>query len=161
MERPRNTAALPPDDIAQRCVALCGAAAGPRCIRQYQPVGERLRDGVRVEVVVSDPWDFVDAAGANTFAATVTGGAEQDALHRYVLLLLDNAVVSESAQTSALIAVVAHNAPDGPEQECHLYGTDFQPSESVSLEAAVHQWRGGLAARGVLRPVDAASSAGR
>lgn len=122
-------------------------------------MGERLRDGVRLEVVVSEPWDFVDAGGANTFAATVTGGAEEDAAHRYLLLLLDNALVSECGQTSALIAVVARSAPDDPEQECHLYGTDLQPSESVSLAAAVDQWRGGLAARGVLRPVDAASSA--
>lgn len=122
-------------------------------------MGEELRDGVRVEVIVADPWDFANAQGENTFAATVTGAVEEDAGQRYVLLLLDSAAVSRSARTSSLIAVVSRGALNNAEQECHLYGTDLQRSESLSLVTAVDQWRGGLAARGVLRPIDEASSA--
>ncbi|MPZ73249.1 MAG: hypothetical protein GEU74_08465 [Nitriliruptorales bacterium] len=112
---------------------------------------DALEDGARVQVVASDPWDFVDDEGSNSFQGQVVGAAQQDGVHRFLLLLLDKPVVSQGSHCRTFVAVTSGESGGDAGLDCHLYGTDLADAEDIPLAQIVERWRGGLAARGTLR----------
>ena len=88
----------------------------------------------RVQVIVSDPWDFVTPAGTNVFAADVHRRADGDGL---MLLRLAEPVLSQGEKWSWFVATRTGEATDS------LLGvTDVQAAGDEWMEVP-KSWRGG------------------